>query len=72
MFRSASEQTKPGGVFMRDTQTQLKILEQKIKKARKARDEMDEAAVPETLELESVDIIPLGQAPKQHSDTHQY
>ena len=46
-----------------DGKQQLKIIDQKIKKAKNSLGEMENLDTIKTLEMEFVDIIPLGQFP---------
>lgn len=52
-----------------DAKKQLDIINQKIKRAKTALEQMDDAAVMETLRAEAVDIIPLGQTEEQHNSS---
>lgn len=50
-----------------DAKEQLKIIDEKINKAKTSLDEMEETAIPKTVAAEFTDLIPLGQFPENTS-----
>lgn len=50
-----------------DGKKQLDIINKRNKRVKNAFEQMNDAAVMETLRAESIDIIPLGQADEQNS-----
>ncbi len=50
-----------------DAKEQLRIVNEKIKKAKTSFEEMNEETIPKTVSAEFVDLLPLGQFPDNTS-----
>ncbi|HWI54916.1 MAG TPA: hypothetical protein VNT57_04445 [Desulfobacteria bacterium] len=50
-----------------DAKEQLKMVDEKIKKAKASLEEMEEKTIPKTVSAEFADLLPLGQFPDHTS-----